>query len=199
MLPLWTKICGEAKPPNPTAWGLAEKRAQLDATVAQAYGLSLKQFAAVLCTFPNLDTVQPMLPGESKSFVTRDLALLAYCRSASQMPADVSVLLREIGVDLPQPHAEHRRLDVRVERYRELGAVPYRPTPRGGRRPTDPALIAEVQHLLTSDATGAEEMADGLCEDEKVVAAVLEELVRDGEAYAEGRGKRRRYYVISED
>jgi hypothetical protein len=196
---LWACVCPGLPRPTLHTWQIGEKRAEIDAKVALAYGLSLRQFAAILCTFPNIDTIQPMLPGEPKSFVTRDLALLAYCCATSQEPADISVLLREAGVDLPEPWPEYRRLDVRVARYRELGAAPYRPTPRGGRKPTDPALVAEIQQFLTSDPTTAEEIAEGLGEEEKVVAVVLDALVREGEAYAEGKGKRRRYYVVPED
>src|SRR5213078_3335132 len=116
------------------------------------YGLSLAQYAAVLSTFPTLDTVQPMLPSEPKSFVTRDLALLGHCKLHGIEAPDVSELLAAAGVDLPQPRAEHRPLESRVARYRELGAVPYRPTPRGGRAPTDPELIESITSLLSSDA-----------------------------------------------
>jgi hypothetical protein len=179
-------------------WERAEHRAVIDAHVAISYGITLPQFCSVLSTFPNIDTVQPMLPGEPKSFVTRDVALLAYCRQAGLEPADVVELLREAGVDLPPPHEEFRRLDRRVARYRQLGAVPYRPTPRGGRRPTDPEFVAQLRDLLTTDSQSAADIAEALYEEEDTAHAVLEMLVRDGEAFAEGRGKRRRYYVIEE-
>ncbi len=196
---LWAALCPGVPRPCLDVWQVAQKRAETDAQVALAYGLSLQQFAAVLSTFPNLDTIQPMLPGEPKSFVTRELALLAYCRCTRQEPADVAELLHSIGVDLPEPRPELRRLDARVERYRQLGAVPYRPTPKGGRKPTDPALIEEVREFLSSDPTTAEEIADGLDEDVAAVTAVLKGLLRDGDVYAEGKGKHRRYYVIPEE
>jgi hypothetical protein len=180
-------------------WEIGERRARIDAEVARAYELSLEQFAAVLCTFPNIDTVQPMLPGEPKSFVTRDLALLAYCPLTDTEPPDISKLLREIGVDLPEPRPEHRRIDARVAAARDLGAIPYRPTPRGGKAPTDPALIDAVREVLGIDSLTAAEVAEALDEEEKTVAAVLKNLTKDRIAFVEGRGKRRRYYVIEDD
>ena len=153
----------------------------------------------MLSTFPNLDTIQPMLPGEPKSFVTRDLALLAYCEVTGAEPADVAKLLAAVGVDLPEPRAELSRLDARVAKARELGAVPYRPTPRGGRTPTDPELIAGVRVLLTIEGQTAAEIAEVLEEEERSVRTVLDRLVADGDAVAQGRGARRRYYVLEED
>jgi hypothetical protein len=180
-------------------WQVGRARAVIDAAVTQAYGLTPHEYAAVLSTFPNLDTVQPMLPGEPKSFVTRDLALLTYLDLLGQERRDIVDLLDAAGVDLPSPHPDLRRLDVRVDRYRKLDAVPYRPTPRGGRPPTDPELIEAVQALLTDDAQTAADMAEALEEDEKAVKAVLEQLARDGEVYADGRGKRRRFYVVGDE
>jgi hypothetical protein len=167
--------------------------------VARAYGLSLEQFAAVLSTFPNLDTVQPMLPGEPKSFVIRDLALLAFCERTGQSPPDISKLLRRIRIELPDAKPEYRRVDARVVAARELGAVPYRPTPRGGRRPTDPALVEEVRAALGPDAVTLDEIAAILEEHDKTVAEVLSGLVREGQVFTEGRGKSRRYYVIEDE
>lgn len=192
---LWENAVG-GSPPSLNWWAIGSRRAQIDAEVAIAYGLTLEQFVAALSTFPNVDTIQPMLPSEPKSFVTRDLALLAYCELTDQEPADISKLLREIGVDLPEPLTEYRLLDTRVTAYQELGAIPYRPTPRGGRPPTDPALIEAVQEALSSDAATASDIADMINEKEDSVRKVLEELRKGDEAYAEGRGKSKRYYVI---
>jgi predicted HTH transcriptional regulator len=164
-----------------------------------AYQLSLPQYAAILCTFPNLDRSQPMLPGEPKSFVTRDLTLLAYCEQEGIGLPDIVKLMREIGVDLPDPKPEYRRLDDRVAAYRNLGAVPYRPTPRGGKTPTDPALIAEVEELLGTDPMTVEEIAEALEQGEKTVRAVLKQLQKEGVAFREGTGKRARYYVVVEE
>jgi hypothetical protein len=196
---LWAEIRPGEPRPDLDAWAIGERRAQLDAEVALAYGLSLEQFAAVLSTFPNLDTVQPMLPGEPKSFVTRDLALLAYCQATNTEPADVAELLAAVGVELPEPRPELRRLHARVARARELGAVPYRPTPRGGRAPTDPELIAGVRDLLTIEGQTVAEIAEALEEEERSVKSVLDRLVADGDAMAQGRGGRRRFYVLEED
>jgi len=195
---LWTAICPDRPRPNLDTWQVAERRARIDALVARAYGLSLVQFAAVLSTFPNVDRSQPMLPGEPKSFVTRDLALLAYCQEAGQPPADVHELLVAAGVDLPRPKAELRLLDARVAAARALGAVPYRPTPQGARTPTDPAFIEEVCSVLTVDAQTAEEVAEAIGAEAADVAKILKTLADDEQIFAEGRGKNRRYYVIGE-
>ncbi len=91
-------------------WKRGEMRAELDAIIADLYGLSVEEYANVLTTFPLLDRDQPALPGdahvtdgdgtskrgpegehweerpwgvierEPRSFVTRDLALLTYVR-----------------------------------------------------------------------------------------------------------------------
>ncbi len=82
-------------------WGIGERRAVIDAEITIAYGFSLAQYAALLSTFWNLDRSLPMLPGESKCFVTRDLALLAYCRRMNIEPPDIDDLLRSVGVRLP--------------------------------------------------------------------------------------------------
>ena len=47
-------------------------------------------------------------------------------------------------MDLPEPLPEYRNLDAPMAAYKELGAIPYRPTPRGSRPPTDPALVEAV-------------------------------------------------------
>lgn len=52
-------------------------RAEIDAEVAVAYGISLETFALMLDDFPILDRGQPALPGELKSTITRDTALAA--------------------------------------------------------------------------------------------------------------------------
>ena len=138
-----------------------------------------------------------MLPGEPKSFVTRDLALLAYAQRTAVEPLDIHALLESVGVNLPPPRPEFRRLDARVERYREIGAVPYRPTPRGARTPDDPELVDGVRELLAAEAQTAAALAEALDEDERIVKAIAERLTdTDALVYAEGRGANRRYYVI---
>jgi biotin operon repressor len=113
-------------------------------------------------------------------------------------PVDVAKLMCEIGVDLPDPKPEFRRLDVRVAAFQDLGAVPYRPTARGGKTPTDPALIAEVEGLLSTDPMTVEEIAEALEQEEKTIRAVLKQLQKEGVAFREGSGKRARYYVVEE-
>ena len=157
------------------------------------------QFAALLSTFPNIDRSQPMLAGEPKCFVTRDLALLAYARLTGADSADIHELLSAAGVDLPPPRPEHRDLATRVELYRVLGALPYRPSPRGARTPTDPELLASVREMLSEDPMTAAEIAGALDEDEDVVRKVLKELTAEPDVYADGRGKRRRYYVVEDE
>lgn len=195
---LWGVLRPGEKRPGLDDWEIGERRAEIDARVAIAYGLSAVQFAAVLSTFPNVDRSQPMLPGEPKCFVTRDLALLAYCRVTGTDPADVAKLLAEAGVSLPAPAESVRRLDVRVDAYRHLGAVPYRPTPRGGRTPTDPALIEAVTDVLSAEALSAAEVAEALDEEPALVAKVLKGLAKDGVVFPEGRGRGVRYYMIEE-
>jgi hypothetical protein len=196
---LWCAIHPGRPRPTLDPWEIAERRATIDAVVANAYQLSLPQYAAVLCSFPNLDRSQPMLPGEPKSFVTRDLALLTYCQSGGMEPPDVVKLMREIGVDLSEPKPEYRRLDDRVAAYCDLGAVPYRPTPRGAKTPTDPALVAEVEELLGTDPMTVEEIAEALEQEEKTIRAVLKGLQNQRIAFREGAGRRARYYVVVEE
>jgi hypothetical protein len=196
---LWTAFNPGHPRPALDPWEIAARRAAIDAVVAAAYRLSLPQYAAVLCTFPNLDRSQPMLPGEPKSFVTRDLALLTFCARQAVEPPDVGKLMGEIGVDLPDPKPEYRRVDDRVAAYRDLGAVPYRPTPRGAKTPTDPALIAEVEELLGTGPMTVGEIAEALEQEEKTIRAVLKQLQKEGVAFRESTGKRARYYVVVEE
>ncbi len=99
---------------------------------------------------------------------------------------------------LPEPKPEYRKVDHRVAAYRDLGAVPYRPTPRGAKTPTDPALIAEVEELLGADSMTVEEIAEALEQEERTIRTVLKQLQREGVAFREGSGKRARYYVVEE-
>jgi hypothetical protein len=91
-------------------WKRAELRAEIDAIVAELYGLSVEEYAMVLTGFPLLDRDQPALPGDAfltegdekskkgvegeswferdwgifeikpRSFITRDFALLTYMK-----------------------------------------------------------------------------------------------------------------------
>lgn len=141
----------------------AEIRARLDAGIAHAYGLSPAEFAQILATFPLLDRLEPALPGDlfltetnlqsgenvivtewgnyestSRSFVTRDLALLTYFELLGEkLPDDLNAFYRdEVGLDPEGPLSrfrigEIRGLEERVYAARELGAIPYIPAGRG--------------------------------------------------------------------
>ncbi|BAO63289.1 type II restriction enzyme [Pseudomonas protegens Cab57] len=63
----------------------AQLRGEIDAEVAVAYGLDLKDMELVLQDFPLLDRGQVRFPGEAKSTITRDSALAAMAkRTGSQ-------------------------------------------------------------------------------------------------------------------
>lgn len=59
---------------------MAQLRGEIDAEVAVAYGLDLKDMELVLQDFPILDRGQLGLPGEAKSTITRDSVLAAMAR-----------------------------------------------------------------------------------------------------------------------
>lgn len=64
---------------------MAKLRGEIDAEVAVAYGLDLKDMELVLQDFPILDRGQISLPGETKSTITRDSVLAAMAkRTASR-------------------------------------------------------------------------------------------------------------------
>jgi hypothetical protein len=180
-------------------WKIAELRARIDAVVADAYELDLRKYTAVLSSFPLLDRAQPMLPGEPKSFVTRDLALLTFALRRGNKPPDIVELLESAGIELIRPRPDLRRLDIRVRRYRDLGAIPYRPNPKGARPPTDPALIEAVSEVLTDEPQTSETIAEVVEEEQTAVRKVLESLVKEGECFAQGRGRTRSYYVTEEE
>ena len=180
-------------------WDDGYRRARLDAAVASAYELRIQQYAAMLSRVPAAGSVTGRcFPGEPKSFVTRDLALLAFAQELGEEPPDIVELLESAGIELPPPRHDLRRLDVRVDRYREIGAIPYRPTPRGGRPPTDPALIEVVTEALSDEPQTAAALAEVLEEDETLIKKVLRIARQGGECLAQGRGRTRSYYVIEE-
>lgn len=91
-----------------TTWDrMAALRAEIDAEVAVAYGLSVEDMALMLDDFPILDRGQPPLSGEPKSTITRDLALAT---AAKRMGASA------------------REWERRVSLARELGARAYVPS-----------------------------------------------------------------------
>lgn len=59
---------------------MAQLRGEIDAEVAVAYGLDLKDMELVLQDFPILDRGQIALPGEAKSTITRDSVLAAMAK-----------------------------------------------------------------------------------------------------------------------
>lgn len=59
---------------------MAQLRGEIDAEVAVAYGLDLKDMELVLQDFPILDRGQMGLPGEAKSTITRDSVLAAMAK-----------------------------------------------------------------------------------------------------------------------
>ncbi|MGY2078812.1 Eco57I restriction-modification methylase domain-containing protein [Modestobacter sp. SYSU DS0657] len=87
-------------------WELAQHRAQIDAIAARSLGLGLADFQSMLDDFRLLDRGQPPLLGETRSTVTRDVAL--------------SALATELGQDAGE-------WQVRADHARTQGAVPYVP------------------------------------------------------------------------
>jgi hypothetical protein len=78
----------------------AQLRSEIDAEVAVAYGLDLKDMELVLQDFPILDRGQPALTGEAKSTITRDTALAAVAKrtgNRSTVWADRAVEARALG------------------------------------------------------------------------------------------------------
>lgn len=59
---------------------MAQLRGEIDAEVAVAYGLDLKDMELVLQDFPSLDRGQMGLPGEPRSTITRDSVLAAMAK-----------------------------------------------------------------------------------------------------------------------
>ncbi|BBR19700.1 hypothetical protein WP3S18E05_11800 [Klebsiella sp. WP3-S18-ESBL-05] len=64
---------------------MAQLRGEIDAEVAVAYGLDLKDMELVLQDFPLLDRGQVGLPGEAKSTITRDSVLAAMAKRTGSL------------------------------------------------------------------------------------------------------------------
>lgn len=116
-------------------WERQYIRANIDACVADLYGLSTLEYANILSTFPLLDRQQPFLPGDlgkdgkPRSYITRDLALLTYYRRVdAKPPTDIVVAFDEIGIDIEHLTGPMRNLEERVERGLAAGAIAYVPT-----------------------------------------------------------------------
>ena len=80
-----------------------------------------------------MDRDQPALPGEPKSFITRDLALLALFKLRNNTPlADIVAFFAAAGADISGITGPVRDLEERVVEATRLGAVAYIPSGRGG-------------------------------------------------------------------
>jgi hypothetical protein len=76
-------VLDSARVGRETCERMAQLRGEIDAEVAVAYGLDLKDMELVLQDFPILDRGQIALPGEAKSTITRDSVLAAMARRTS--------------------------------------------------------------------------------------------------------------------
>ncbi len=77
------RVLDSARAGRETCERMAQLRGEIDAEVAVAYGLDLKDMELVLQDFPILDRGQIALPGEAKSTITRDSVLAAMARRTS--------------------------------------------------------------------------------------------------------------------
>lgn len=113
-------------------------RAEIDALVADLYGLSEEDFAYILSTFPLLDRGQPALAGDvdekggPRSYITRDMALLELFKLRGKTPpADIVDFFASAGADIARLTGPLRGLGERVAAALGLGAVGYVPGGRG--------------------------------------------------------------------
>jgi len=96
---------------NMDGWKRAEIRAEIDWRVLSAFGCDAKTMELLLGDFPLLDRSQPVLPGEARSTITKDLLLL---RTAQHLG----------GVSKSQVN----QWEERVAKAKALGAVAYIPS-----------------------------------------------------------------------
>jgi uncharacterized protein (DUF433 family) len=136
----------------------AKLRAEIDARVAQLYGLTAHEYARILTTFPLLDQDQPPLPGDifirvtnkgekviSRSYFTRDLALLTYCELMNEPPpTNIVAFFADAGVDIDRQTGPIRDLRERVEEATRRGAVAYIPSTRKSWSPEGPFLPPDL-------------------------------------------------------
>jgi hypothetical protein len=124
----WHENYGVTKPRE-----RAEIRGKNDAIVADLYEFSEHEFAYVLFSYKSIDRDQSPLPGELKSTITRDLALLELFKLRGKIPPyDIVPFFAEAGVDISEITGPVRGLEERVEQALALGAVAYVPSGRGG-------------------------------------------------------------------
>lgn len=95
---------------DPFNWQTAQIRARIDALSALAYNISYEEYAMILEDFTSLDRLQPLIKGEEKCFVTRDLALLTFLEMTNPQHPDIAYLTNSIN------------------HYKRIGAVPYIPS-----------------------------------------------------------------------
>jgi hypothetical protein len=128
-------------------------RVEIEVIATDLYGLSPEEFAYILTAFPLLDRSQPALAGdvfirqtnkgeriEPRSYITRDTALLEYCRyKGVAPPEDIVAFYANIGVDISRQTGPIRNLAERVAEATRLGAIAYVPTPTRRRRGTSDA------------------------------------------------------------
>ncbi len=145
---LWDEVAASYPEAMPTPWrtghaatdpaARAQLRAEIDALVADLYGLSEEDFAYILSTFPLLDRDQPALAGDvdekgaPRSYITRDTALLELFKLRGKAPpADIVAFFATAGADITRLTGPLRGLGERVAAALALGAVGYVPGGRG--------------------------------------------------------------------
>ncbi len=114
---------------------------------ARHEGVSWEEdFAYILTTFPLLDRDQPPLPGEPRSFITRDQALLALFELRRKPPPeDIVAFFAQAGADIAPVTGPLRDLRERVLWAWELGAVAYVPSRRGGEEAVEEVETSEIE------------------------------------------------------
>jgi Alw26I/Eco31I/Esp3I family type II restriction m6 adenine DNA methyltransferase len=65
---------------------IASLRAEIDAEVAIAYGLSLEDIAVIFQDFPIIDKNQPPIPSEQRSTITRDMVMATMAKRLGHSP-----------------------------------------------------------------------------------------------------------------
>lgn len=144
-------------------------RAEIDALVAQIYGLTGYEYARILATFPLLDQDQPPLPGDAfirmtnkgekivpRGFITRDLALLTFFELIGQAPPhDIVVFFADAGVNIERQTGPIRDLSERVAEATRRGAVAYIPSTGSGWNPKEsPYVPKDLPEVLIRDWAG---------------------------------------------
>ncbi|SDM42355.1 Eco57I restriction-modification methylase domain-containing protein [Sediminibacillus halophilus] len=112
-----------------------EIRAEIDALVANVFGLNLPDIAFVLYQFPLLDRKQPGLPGDKclnnrgeGSYITRDLVLYHYLSINNQPTSqDIIEVYNQCNINIKEITGDIRRIDKRVNEAKELNAIAYVP------------------------------------------------------------------------